>query len=77
MYVLHLPCRIGDTVWFIKAKFSYLAEPKSEKIKEIKIFDIDTLFKTENRVFNDMAIGNTVFLSKEDAERKLREVKNE
>lgn len=79
MYGLRLPFRIGDTVWFIKAKFSYFAEPRSEKIKEIRLYltDVNTTFKTKSRVFNDEDIGETVFLSKADAERRLREVKSE
>ncbi len=71
--LIELPCKVGDTVYFIKAAFSYLPTPKAEKIRKIELYDIDVLFRTKNRSFAVEKIGKTVFLTKEEAERALEE----
>lgn len=75
--MIELPCNIGDTVYFIKAAFSWLPVPKAEKIQKIELYDIDIIFRTESRVFNDKAIGDTVFLTLNEAEKVLREREQE
>ncbi len=71
--VIALPCKVGDTVWFIKSNFSFLPKPKSERVREIFMSDYDTIFKTKTRAFNDKAIGKTVFFTCSKAEQALRE----
>ena len=71
---LKLPCRVGDTVYFIKSTFSFLPTPKAEKVSNIRIVKYDMIFRTENRAFNDVAIGKTVFLTREEAEQALKEM---
>lgn len=66
------PCKVGDTVYFTKAHFGFLPTPKAEKIRKIELYDIDVIFRTESRAFNDKAIGSTVFLTKEEAEKALK-----
>lgn len=51
--------------------------PKVEKIQKIEIYDIDVIFRTKSRAFNDKAINDTVFLSREEAEKALEERKND
>lgn len=69
------PCNVGDTVYFTKAHFGFLPTPKAEKIRKIELYDIDVIFRTESRAFNDKAIGSTVFLTKEEAEKELERMK--
>lgn len=72
---VELPCKIGDTVYFIKAAFNYLPVPKAEKIRKIELlYDNIVLFRTENRSFESKRIGETVFLTREEAEQALREM---
>ena len=72
---IELPCKVGDTVYFIKSAFSFLPAPKAERVRKIEIVEYDTIFKTENRAFNEsaIAIGKTVFLTREEAEKALEE----
>ena len=69
---IELPCKVGDTMYCIKGAFGYLREPRSEKIEKIEI-GIDKIFWTEKRGFTDKAIGKTVFLTREAAEKSLKE----
>lgn len=70
---IKLPCKVGDTVYFIKSAFSFLPAPKSEKICRIIIYEDETMFKTENKSFSEKSINDIVFLTKEAAEKALRE----
>ena len=72
--LLKLPCAVGDTVWFIKSNFSYMKNPKAEKVRKIEIIDGEIIFRTENRCFEMKRIGKTVFLTKEAAEAALEEL---
>lgn len=74
--IVELPCKVGDTVYFIKSAFTYLKEPKAEIVKTIITAEYDTIYKTQNRAFNIAVIGETVFLTKEEAEQALREREN-
>ena len=73
--LFELPCKMGDTVWFIKAFFSFYPSPKSEKIERIKIADNCIELQTQSRTFYSTSIGKTVFLTREEAEKALEEVK--
>lgn len=72
--LLKLPCAVGDTVWFIKSNFSYMKNPKAEKVRKIEIIDGEIIFRTENRCFEMKRIGKTVFLTREEAEAALKEL---
>lgn len=74
--IIELPCKVGDTVYFIKSAFTYLKEPKAEIVKTIITAEYDTIYKTQNRAFNIAVIGETVFLTREEAEQALRESEN-
>lgn len=73
---IKLPCKVGDTVYFIKSIFSFMATPKPEKIRKIEITADVMTIRTENRAFNPKAINDIVFLTKESAEKALREREN-
>ena len=74
--LLRLPCNVGESVYFIKAYFSYCKEPIEEKVDRIIITNLVT-FKTENRTFCLNDIGTKVFLTKSEAELALERQKNE
>lgn len=70
---IKLPCRVGETVYYIKSAFSYLEAPKAEIVRKIELMDEQIVFRTVNRCFNIENIGKTVFLSREEAEKALKE----
>lgn len=72
-YFMELPCWVGETVYYIKSAFSYLEAPKAETIRKIELLDEQIVFRTANRCFNIENIGKTVFLSREGAEKALKE----
>ena len=69
------PCKVGDRIW---DKYGYTFE-----IQKIEIFNDIMLFRCGNRgtedymAFYDFEVGTNVFLTKEDAEKALKEKENE
>ena len=66
--VIHLPYRIGDIVY----------QTDVTRIYELSILDISlhknkSYYKTEGLDFDDDAIGKSIFLTREEAERALKE----
>lgn len=59
--VIVLPCKVGDTVYQID----------TERVFESKVKAI--VYDTNNIAFGERAIGKTVFLSREEAEKALKE----
>ena len=55
------PCKVGDTVYQIDA----------ERVFESKVKAI--VYDTNNIAFDERSIGKTVFLTREEAERALKE----
>lgn len=86
--LVRLPCKVGDTVW--DNDFGY---PESYEIKAFSYGYCDSyvepdtedqiIFYYENSIgsitgaFPMSEIGKTVFLTREEAEKKLEELKNE
>ena len=68
--IVELPCRAGDVVWHYG---------KSFVIESIEIFSSRIVYRCGNpgtddyMPFDNRAIGKTVFLSREEAERALEE----
>ena len=77
--LIYLPCKVGDTVYFIKLCFNYAKAPIKATVTMVKTFSSNgaILFRaiTENgeRTFIDGNIGKTVFLTFEEAEKALKE----
>ena len=69
--IVELPCRVGDVVWHYG---------KSFVIESIEIFSSRIVYRCGNPgtddylPFDNRAIGKTVFLSREEAERALEEI---
>ena len=78
--LIELPCKVGDTVYFIKFAFSVAKSPITAEIVSIKIIDgeiIYTAITQDNSIFRKFksdAIGKTVFFTKSEAEAKLKEM---
>lgn len=79
--IVELPCKVGDTVYFIKSAFSMAAFPIEAKHVSIRGIDCDgevmyaaiTSYNKIERRFTSNDIGKTVFLTREAAEQALKE----
>ena len=80
---IKLPCKVGDTVYFIKSAFSYAKAPMKGTVIGFKTFEKDlTLTFTvtmqgslQTRHFTERDLEKTVFITQEEAEQALKEVK--
>ena len=68
--LVRLPCKVGDSVFIIVGK-----DISRQGIRKIEISDNSIIFKTnrQKRIFNVAEFVKTVFLAREDAEKKLEE----
>lgn len=79
---IELPCKVGDKVWFIKFMWNYAKQPTPAMVCGIKTFSNSgtftfTALTDENNIarsFINQDIGKTVFLTKEEAEKALKEI---
>ena len=80
-----LPCNRGDKIYFIKSAFSMAHFPIEAKVTSICGIDCDsdvmyssiTEYNKIDRRFKSSDIGKTVFLTKSEAEAKLKELRGE
>lgn len=78
-----LPCDRGDKIYFIKSAFSMAHFPIEAKVTSICGIDCDsdvmyssiTEYNKIDRRFKSSDIGKTVFLTKSEAEAKLKELR--
>ena len=81
--LIKLPCNRGDKIYFIKSAFSMAHFPIQAKITRICGVDCDndvmyssiTEYNKIDRRFKSSDIGKTVFLTKSEAEAKLKELR--
>jgi hypothetical protein len=79
-----LPCDRGDKIYFIKSAFSMAHFPIEAKVTSICGIDCDsdvmyssiTEYNKIDRRFKSSDIGKTVFLTKSEAEAKLKELRS-
>ena len=79
--LVYLPCKRGDTVYFIKSAYSLARFPIKAKIVGIRGINCDneimyatiTDYNELDRYFTSADIGKTVFLTREEAEKALKE----
>lgn len=74
---IELPCNIGDKVYHIIREI----EITEESIYRIRVYEDNHIAFSACRkggriVFNEDEIGKTVFLTKSEAEQKLKELQN-
>ena len=70
--LVRVPCKVGDPVFFIVGK-----DISKQGIRKIEISGNGIIFKTnrQKRIFSVSEFGKTVFLTREEAEKKLKEMK--
>ena len=66
--VIVLPCKVGDTIYQTDGVRIY-----TSTIYEITYTANKVIFVTENVVFDERAINNSIFLNREEAEKALKE----
>lgn len=69
--VIVLPCKVGDTIYQTDGVRIY-----TSTIYEITYTENKVIFMTENVVFDERAINNSIFLNREEAEQALKEREN-
>lgn len=77
--VVVLPCKVGDTVYFVNAKqileFTVVGYAVDETgISWVYSEHVDKTGHTYERTFSPDRIGKTTFLSREEAEKALQEM---
>lgn len=101
--LLRLPCKVGDTVWFIGSKcdkceeddcyqcpynrygnkrderFIYQLTIEQFRVQNNSIYMVDTdcVWSSSEISINIEQFGKTVFLTKEEAEQKLKEMESD
>ena len=68
--LVKLPCKVGDSVFFIIGK-----DISKQKVKEIRIFDNRIEFVTSRRAFGIGYFGGNVFLTRKEDEEQLELLK--
>ena len=68
--LLELPCKVGDLVFIISGE-----NICGRKVKSIKILSTAIEISTSDVIFRKESFGETVFLTRAEAEKKLEEVK--
>lgn len=73
--ILVPPCKVGDEVWVVFEWDSELMQGEITMVQQ-QFDESWNLWVSRHLVFNATAIGETVFLSREEAEKKLKEREN-
>ena len=71
---VHLPCKVGDVVYCFEPFFDADHHPKL-KVVEKEIIELKTIATVFGLNFDIDRIGKTVFLTHEEAERALRDMR--
>ena len=76
---VELPCKVGQTVWLLE-----LSKVQQARVNEINIslsgnvvvvdLILDSFALNRNRAIYFVQFGKTLFLTKEEAEKKLKEI---
>lgn len=70
--LLKLPCKVGDSVFIINEE-----NICRKKVKSIKILSTAIEISTSDVIFHKESFGETVFLTRAEAEKKLEVTENE
>lgn len=68
--LVRLPCKVGDLVFIIDEE-----NICRRKVKSIKILSAAIEISTSDIIFHKESFGETVFLTREEVEKKLKEMK--
>lgn len=69
---VHLPCKVGDTVYCFAPCFDEERQPKLQ-VTKTRVVDIKTIATIPGMEFDIGKIGKTVFLAQTEAEKALAE----
>lgn len=73
--LLKLPCKVGDAVYNIVPRVSEESTYREDKVTRIAIYDDSVWICFQNGLAKNVTqIGKSVFLAKEEAEQKLKEM---
>lgn len=76
--LLKLPCKVGDTVYNIVPRVSEESTYREDKVTRIEIYDDSVWMCFHNGLAKNITrIGKSVFLTKEEAEQKLKEMESD
>ena len=73
---VHLPCKVGDVVYCYEPCFDSDHTPKL-KVAENEIVELKTIATVFGLNFDINNIGKTIFLTREEAEKALEEMRKE
>ena len=73
---VHLPCKVGDIVYCFEPCFGTDHHPKL-KVVEKEIIESKTIATVFGLNFDINSIGKTVFLTREEAEKALKDTRKE
>ena len=73
---VHLPCKVGDVVYCYEPCFGSDHTPKL-KVVENEIVELKTSATVFGLNFDVKSIGKTIFLTREEAEKALSEMRKE
>jgi len=68
--VICLPCKVGDKIYQTDGIRTY-----ESTIREIEISSTNIVYCTESIAFDERAIGDSIFLTREEAEKALEGMK--
>ena len=71
---VHLPCKVGDIVYCFAPCFGADYHPKL-KVVEKEIVELKTIATVFGLNFDINSIGKTVFLTREEAEKALKDMR--
>ena len=71
---VHLPCKVGDVVYCFEPCFDTDHHPKL-KVVEKEIIELKTIATVFGLNFDINSIGKTVFLTREEAEGALKDMR--
>lgn len=73
--LIKLPCKVGDMVWFNTYKHGEDVGLQPHKVEEVRVrFLMERDYADPYTEIPDYDFGKTVFLTKEEAEAKLKEL---
>lgn len=73
---VYVPCKVGDTVYCFEPCFDTNHTPKL-KVVEKEIVELKTIATVFGLNFDVKSIGKTIFLSREEADKELSEMRKE
>ena len=73
---VHLPCKMGDVIYCFAPCFDTDHRPRL-KVVEKEIIELKTIATVSGLNFDIDNIGKTVFLTREEAERALKDMRKD